>query len=66
MATPSIVSHVNENPHYQLLEIDSSVRPAQVKLLSVHSNQEEAAKAWKSSAFAHIDFMEISHRILKV
>ena len=53
-------------PKYQLVEVDSSVRPARVTVLSVHNNKEDAAEAWKASAFAKIDFYDISHSVLEL
>ena len=53
-------------PKYQLVEVDSSVRPARVTVLSVHSNKDDATEAWKASAFAKIDFYDISHSVLEL
>lgn len=53
-------------PKYQLVEVDSSVRPARVTVLSLHNNKEDATEAWKASAFAKIDFYDISHSVLEI
>ena len=51
---------------YQVVEVDSSIRPARVTILSTHSDHEDATKAWKASAFANIDYYDISHSIVEV
>ena len=53
-------------PKYQLVEVDSSVRPARVTVLSCHENNKEATKAWKASAVAKIDFYDISHSVIEL
>ena len=53
-------------PKYQLVEVDSSVRPARVTVLSCHENKKEATKAWKASAVAKIDFYDISHSVIEL
>ena len=51
---------------YQLVEVDSSVRPARVTVLSCHKSKEEATEAWKASAMAKIDFYDISHSVIEL
>ena len=53
-------------PKYQLVEVDSSVRPARVTVLSCHKSREEATEAWKASAVANIDFYDISHSVIEL
>ena len=53
-------------PKYQLVEVDSSVRPARVTVLSCHESKEEATEAWKASAVAKIDFYDISHSVVEL
>ena len=48
MTSASALDHRSTQSHYQLVEIDSSVRPAQVTILSVHQNKDDATEAWKS------------------
>ena len=65
----SLTKHLTKQTHtpkYQLVEVDSSVRPARVTVLSFHENKEDATEAWKASAFAKIDFYDISHSVLKL
>ena len=66
MTSANALDYSSTQSHYQLVEIDSSVRPAQVTILSVHQNKDDATEAWKASAFAKIDFVDISHRILEI
>ena len=56
----------NQLAKYQLVEVDSSVRPARVTVLSTHDTEAEAKSAWKASAFSKIDFYDISHSIIEV
>jgi len=51
---------------FQVVEVDSSVRPARVTILSSHESKEDATEAWKASAVAKIDFYDISHSVLKI
>ena len=51
---------------FQVVEVDSSVRPARVTILSSHESKEDATKAWKASAVAKIDFYDISHSVLEI
>ena len=53
-------------PKFQMVEVDSSVRPASVTILSSHENKEDATEAWKASAAAKIDFYHISHSVLEI
>lgn len=51
---------------FQVVEVDSSVRPARVTILSTHESKEDATEAWKASAVAKIDFYDISHSVLEI
>ncbi len=51
---------------FQVIEVDSSVRPARVTILSSHESKEDATGAWKASAAAKIDFYDISHSVLEI
>ena len=51
---------------FQVVEVDSSVRPARVIILSSHESKEDATEAWKASAVAKIDFYDISHSVLEI
>ena len=51
---------------FQVVEVDSSVRPARVTILSSHESKEDATEAWKASAVAKIDFYDISHSVLEI
>ena len=51
---------------FQVVEVDSSVCPARVTILSSHESKEDAAEAWKASALARIDFYDISHSVLEI
>ena len=51
---------------FQVVEVDSSVRPARVTILSSHESREDATEAWKASAVAKIDFYDISHSVLEI
>ena len=51
---------------FQVVEVDSSVRPARVTILSSHESKEDATEAWKASALAKIDFYDISHSVLEI
>jgi len=65
----SLTKHLAKQTHapkYQLVEVDSSVRPAIVTVLSFHENRQDATEAWKASAFAKIDFYDISHSVLEL
>jgi hypothetical protein len=53
-------------PKFQVVEVDSSVRPARVTILSSHESKEDATEAWKASAVAKIDFYDISHSVLEI
>ena len=50
----------------QVVEVDSSVRPARVTILSSHESKEDVIEAWKSSAVAKIDIYDISHSVLEI
>ena len=41
---------------FQVVEVDSSVRPARVTILSSNESKEDATEVWKASAVAKIDF----------
>jgi len=51
---------------FQVVEVDSSVRPSRVTILSSHESKEDATEAWKASAVAKIDFYDISHSVLEI
>ena len=51
---------------FQVVEVDSSVRPARVTILSSHESKEDPTEAWKASAVAKIDFYDISHSVLEI
>ena len=51
---------------FQVVEVDSSVRPARVTIWSSHEGKEDATEAWKASAVAKIDFYDISHSVLEI
>ena len=51
---------------FQVVEVDSSVRPAHVTILSSHDSKKDASEAWKSSAVAKIDIYDISHSVLEI
>jgi len=51
---------------FQVVEVDSSVRPARVTISSSHESKEDATEAWKASAVAKIDFYDISHSVLEI
>ena len=51
---------------FQVVEVDSSIRPAHVTILSSHESKEDATEAWKASAVAKIDFYDISHSVLEI
>ena len=51
---------------FQVVEVDSSVRPARVTILSSHESKEDATQAQKASAVAKIDFYDISHSVLEI
>ena len=51
---------------FQVVEVDSSVRPARVTILSSHGSKKDATEAWKASAIAKIDFYDISHSVLEI
>ena len=53
-------------PKFQVVEVDSSVRPARVTILSSHESKEDATQAQKASAVAKIDFYDISHSVLEI
>lgn len=66
MSLSTSVAEQTHHPKYQVVEVDSSVRPARVTVLSFHDSKEDATEAWKASAFAKIDFYDISHSVLEV
>ena len=49
-----------------MVEVDSSVRPDRVTILSSDESKEDATEAWKASAEAKIDFYDISHSVLEI
>jgi hypothetical protein len=51
---------------FQVVQVDSSVRPARVTILSSHESKEDATEAWKASAVTKIDFYDISHCVLEI
>ena len=51
---------------FKVVEVDSSVRPARVTILSSHESKEDATQAQKASAAAKIDFYDISHSVLEI
>ena len=51
---------------FQVAEVDSSVRPARVTILSSNESKEDATESWKASAAAKIDFYDISHSVLEI
>ena len=53
-------------PKFQMVEVDSSVRPARVTILSSHENKKDAIETQKSSAVAKVDFYDISHSVLEI
>ena len=60
-------SEANFHPSkFQVFEVDSSIRPARVSILSSHESKEDATEAWKASAAAKIDFYDISHSVLEI
>ncbi|MGC6439733.1 MAG: hypothetical protein ACON4Q_03740 [Candidatus Puniceispirillaceae bacterium] len=65
MPVTSSAAQQTHFPKYQLVEVDSSVRPARVTVLSCHESKEEATEAWKASAVAKIDFYDISHSVVE-
>lgn len=66
MSFPKPSSEQTSFPKYQVVEVDSSVRPARVTVLSLHRNKKDATEAWKASAVAKIDFYDISHSVLEL
>lgn len=62
---PSIKDQVH-NANYLVVEVDSSVRPAKVSIISGHQDKETALAEWKAIAFAKVDFWEISHSIIEL
>ena len=50
----------------QVVEVDRSVCPARVTVLSSHECKEDATEAWKASAVAKIDFYDISPSVLEI
>ena len=60
-------SEANFHPSkFQVVEVDSSIRPARVTILSSHESKEDATEAWKVFAVAKIDFYDISHSVLEI
>ena len=51
---------------FQVVEVDSSVRPARVTILSSHDSKKDASEAQKSCAEAKIDIYDISHSVLEI
>ena len=51
---------------FQVVEVDSFVRPARVTILSSHDSKKDASGAWKSSAVAKIDIYDISYSALEI
>ena len=52
-----LTSEGNFHPtKFQVVEVDSSVRPARVTILSSHESKEDATEARKASVLAEIDF----------
>ncbi len=66
MSLPKSTTEQTHLAKYQLVEVDSSVRPARVTVLSCHESKEEATEAWKASAVAKIDFYDISHSVVEL
>ena len=63
----NLISVGNFHPSkFQVVEVDSSVRPARVTILSSHESKKDVIEAWKSSAVAKIDFYDISHTVLEI
>ena len=63
----NLISEGNFHPSkFQVVEVDSSVRPARLTILSSHESKEDASEAWKASAVAKIDFYDISHSVLEI
>ena len=63
----NLTSEGNFHPSkFQVVEVDSSVRPARVTILSSHESKKDATEARKSSAFAKIDFYNIRHIALEI
>ena len=51
---------------FRVVQVDSSVRPARVTILSSHESKEDVTEAWKASAVAKIDFYDILHSVLEI
>ena len=51
---------------FQVVEVDSSVRPARVTISSSDESKEDTTEAWKASAVAKINIYEISHSVLEI
>ena len=49
-----------------MVEVDSSVRPARVTILSSHESKKDVIKGWKPSAVAEFDIYDISHSVLEI
>ena len=51
---------------FQVVEVDSSVRPARVTISLSDESKEDTTEAWKASAVAKINIYEISHSVLEI
>ena len=51
---------------FQVVELDSSVTPAHVNILSCNESKKDATKARKLSAVAKINFYDIKHIALEI
>ena len=51
---------------FQVVEVDSSVRPACVTILSSRESKKDGIEVWKSSVIAKIDIYDISHSVLEI
>ena len=51
---------------FQVVEVDSSVRPVRVTILSSHESKKDVIEVWKSSAVAKIDIYDISQSFLEI
>ena len=51
---------------FQVVEVDSSVRPARVTILSSHESKKDAIEVCKSCAVAKFDIYDISNSVFEI
>ena len=65
MSLPKSTTEQAHLAKYQLVEVDSSVRPARVTVLSCHESKKKRLRHGKRQP-SQIDFYDISHSVVEL